>query len=286
MQRSLVCTAVAALAAASCGGSSQEWVATLGSSAPAVTSTSVAPTTTGMATSTSAATSLPSTTVAPTTTAAPATSAPATTVAPTTEPPVTTAPPPPATTAPPPPATTAAPPPVTTAPPPPPPPPGYSGYTNVTDDSGLISVSVPVEWADTRGDLWDSTLATGTEEEIGPALSAAPNLEAFNTQWDTPGVFIGASAMLAIGPDELLDARSFANVCSLNGRFDYDDGSYTGRYDEYVECGGTTTKTYVIAAEPPTQNWMALLLVQVVSEADEEALGQIIDSWVVQELAG
>ncbi len=162
----------------------------------------------------------------------------------------------------------------------------YTGYTTITDESALISVSVPVEWADVDGRGWQSDLATGVAEIIGPALSAAPDITAFRDTWGTPGVFIAASPMIPLSPDEALDRFDFTSDCVLDGRYDYDDGSYTGRYDLYTNCGPEGSVFFQIFAEPPQQTWLAMLQIVAVTDADLDAADAIFSSFIVQELGG
>jgi serine protease Do len=164
--------------------------------------------------------------------------------------------------------------------------PPYTDYVEVTDDSDLISVVVPVEWVDTDGRMWESSLATGSYDLIGPGLTATPDIDRFVGGWNTPGVFIGASAMISLDDEEMLNSYDFTDGCEYEGRFDYDDGAYTGLYDLYSRCGGTETYLYQIVAEPASQTWIASLQILLVTSADEAAFEQIINSWTVEELAG
>lgn len=162
----------------------------------------------------------------------------------------------------------------------------YSGYTTVTDDSGLISVSVPIEWSDVFGALWTSDAATGTYEEIGPAVSAAPDLDAWLDTWGTPGVFIGASAMFTTSVEATLDALYFGDSCILEGRYDYDDGVYTGLYDLYTDCGPEASLFFNVVAEPADQSWLASVQIVALTDADLVAADEIFATFVVGDLGG
>ncbi len=162
----------------------------------------------------------------------------------------------------------------------------YTDYMPVTDDSGLISVSVPLEWADTDGRLWESDLSTGALELIGPALSASPDLDSFVNTWGTPGVFIGASAMIPTGVEATLDMYDFTADCVFDGRFVYDDGVYTGLYDLYTECGPEGSVFFQVIAEPPERTWLASVQIIAVSDADLAAADQIFATFMVGDLAG
>ena len=162
----------------------------------------------------------------------------------------------------------------------------YSGYTVITDDSGLISVSVPVEWTDVLGLAWHSDAVTGTVEEIGPALSAAPDLEAWNASWGTPGVFIGASALFTTSVEETLDTFFFGESCVLEGRYDYDDGVYTGLYDFYTDCGDEGSLFFNVIAQPADQSWLASIQIVALSDADLAAADEVFATFVVGALGG
>jgi hypothetical protein len=62
-----------------------------------------------------------------------------------------------------------------------------TNYTTVRDRSGTISMEVPADWDDVNQD------ATGPFE-AGVAVS--PDIEAWNTGWETPGAWVGASQAL------------------------------------------------------------------------------------------
>jgi serine protease Do len=155
----------------------------------------------------------------------------------------------------------------------------YESYQTLTDDTGAIEVEVPAAWIDTRGAAW-----VMDEEEIGVAVSAAPNVDEFSSTWTTPGMFLGASETLGqqMGPNELLDANAFNDTCTYDGREAYEDSLYIGFYDVWINCDGTDTALLVVAFEPEDASFLGLVQVQVVSEADIEALDRILDSFVVK----
>lgn len=167
-------------------------------------------------------------------------------------------------------------------------PPGipYSEYVSITDDSGLIEMSVPVEWSDIDGRPWESDLATGVEEFIGSALSASPNVDAMRDTWGTPGAFLGASPSIERTVDELLDESEFREVCAYDGRFDYEDGLYTGRFDSYSKCGPEGSDFLIAFVQPADAIWTAMLQIVAVTEADREAASTVIESFMIEALAG
>jgi serine protease Do len=157
----------------------------------------------------------------------------------------------------------------------------YTDYMVITDDSGLIELSVPVEWSDIESHGWISQ-----GERLGPGLVAASDIEAWRAEWGTPGVFIGASDSLGQTPDTALDSKRWDPFCTYEGRDDYDDGLYVGRYDLYADCGDELSVFIVIAAEPPEGDFLIFVEIVVVTEADLGAADEIIRTFQVYGVDG
>jgi serine protease Do len=154
----------------------------------------------------------------------------------------------------------------------------YSDYVYVSDDYGVLEVEVPQEWYDVDGSPW---LIDGTE--FGASLTAATDVAGFNDTYDTPGVFFAASNWLVedYDPSSFLDEVTFTDGCLLEGRYEYDDGYYVGYYDLYVDCGEALSTIVNIAAEPEDGAYLVWVVVQLVSDADYDALSRIIDTFQV-----
>lgn len=155
----------------------------------------------------------------------------------------------------------------------------YVDYYTLSHDSGSITVDVPKEWADsTTNGVWKYN-----DEEVGIAIGASMNNETFQN-WTGPGVFVAASHSLASSTtaDEMLDHYKFSDDCTYGGREDYKDEIYTGRYDTWKDCKGTGTQFYVIAFEPQDKSFLGMVQLQIVSEADNEALKRIIKTFQVK----
>jgi len=99
-----------------------------------------------------------------------------------------------------------------------------------------------------------------------------------------PGVFFGASRLLAqsYNEDRLLnELLGFADQCTYEGRFDYEDPLYTGFFDLYTNCGGVRTTLINLAAVPWHRAFIMLIHVKVMNQADLEALDHILDTFEV-----
>lgn len=156
---------------------------------------------------------------------------------------------------------------------------GYTQYVSISDDTGSLTVEVPAEWNDVDGSLW-----TVDGEQIGWQITAAPDINGYNSSWTTPGMFFGASIDLAsYSEEELLDIFDYSESCSYGGREPYEDALYTGVYDLWSACGGTDTLFVVVSATPESRAYIILVAVQVVTEADLAALDQILNTFIVNE---
>ncbi|NJN55828.1 MAG: hypothetical protein HC804_14435 [Anaerolineae bacterium] len=95
--------------------------------------------------------------------------------------------------------------------------------------------------------------------------------------------FFGATDQFEVTIDELLDAFDFSGDCTHNERTEYDDGAYSGKYDVWLNCGGTETLLVVLGATPADGSYHTLVMVQVVSDADLAALDQILATFIVNQ---
>jgi len=158
----------------------------------------------------------------------------------------------------------------------------YSGNTSVTDDSGVLSLNVPVEWAEVDGSAITLDDATTT-----PSVTAATSLAGFNQNFSTSGVVMavlpGVDANDPNGTlDALLEGIGALEACPESlGRNDYDDGLYFGSWEQLNGCDGTGASFVGIVASPEGKEFTVFVGVQLVIEADYEALDQIISSFVV-----
>ena len=159
---------------------------------------------------------------------------------------------------------------------------GFTSYTYVTvnDDSGALTVEIPAEWSDVDGSAW-----VDNGETIGAGLRAAPSLDNFFNSWTEPGMIFGASSTLAQSMNEqvLLEEFDYSDSCTKEGRYDYADPLYTGLYEVWSNCGGTDSLYVVVTAVPEARNYVILVTVQIVSDADLDALDHVLNSFVVNE---
>jgi serine protease Do len=159
----------------------------------------------------------------------------------------------------------------------------YADYVQITDDYGSIVVEVPASWSDVDGRAWSDS-----GETIGASIYAAPNVNDFLNTWGTPGVIFNVSDDLARygGYIQLLDIYSedFRAVCDLDGRYDYDDGYYRGKFDYFTKCGGSGGPDFLILSAVPVDTTVQLLIlveVQILTSADLDAADRILATFDV-----
>jgi serine protease Do len=148
----------------------------------------------------------------------------------------------------------------------------YDEFVTVSDDSGSITVSLPVEWSDTNGLPLD---------DFGPSLYASTNLDLFLGGFDAPGVIIEASGTLGEADIEAtLNEIDFSSACTFVGRNPYTDVLYTGLIDEYSNCAGLSTSVFVVAVVPEDGSFLARLLIQAIGPRDLSAADEIFATFV------
>jgi serine protease Do len=158
----------------------------------------------------------------------------------------------------------------------------YSGYTTWTDEYSAIQLDLPNEWVDVNGANWESD-----GDIIGSSISGAADLENYIETWNESGVFFGASDDLAKlgGYVNLLDVERdiYRQYCKLEGRYDYSDALYRGKYDLYSNCDGSGNAFITLSAVPNDNSQAFLILVEmnITKEADYDALDQILATFQV-----
>jgi serine protease Do len=154
----------------------------------------------------------------------------------------------------------------------------YSGYQSIVDDTASITVNVPYEWTDIVTTPY--TLDNGTSL---PYIEASPDSAGFNGTYSVPGLYFTVLVGVAGNPDDLIAsfAPAAGECAEDNGSNDYDDGVFSGRYHYWANCGGSSTGLVVLVAMPADQSYSAVLGVQIVSDADWEALDQAFTSFNV-----
>ena len=152
----------------------------------------------------------------------------------------------------------------------------YTDYQSIVDDTGSIVIEVPSEWSDI-----DPTPATDDAGADIPYILAATDQQAWRDTFDVPGVLFVKLGPTDDIPATLLEFGDLSGSCTDLGLVDYSDPVFTGQYQVWDACGGTPTAVVVLAAIPADGSYTALMLVQIVSDADLEALDRIFQTFNV-----
>ncbi len=148
----------------------------------------------------------------------------------------------------------------------------YADYMTVTDDTGLITVSVPTEWGDTNG---------APNPTFGPSIYAAPDLSGFLDTWATPGIIVESNPDLTSADLQgVLNEMDYSNACVYEGAEPYEDVLYTGTLELWSDCGGIGTIAVVLAVTPFDGSYVIRMMFQAVDDRDLDAADQALASFV------
>ena len=161
-------------------------------------------------------------------------------------------------------------------------------YHTITDDTGVLTVDAPTEWADivTAPFTLDDATAAGYAFILGdsteaPWIKASPSMADFDNGYTSPGL-----VFMALPPQTSLDVTlavfaPSSDRCTAGAIEDYDDGVYTGRSQIFTDCDGTNAMYITVAAVPSDGSFTAVVEMVVVSDADLDTLDRVIASFSV-----
>jgi serine protease Do len=94
---------------------------------------------------------------------------------------------------------------------------------------------------------------------------------------------VRVTASNEIGKDleALLDELGFADACTSEGRTDFETPFYTGRTEFFSACGGTGASFVTLAALPAEGDYTVVIAIQLIGDADLEALDRILNTFQV-----
>ena len=155
-------------------------------------------------------------------------------------------------------------------------------FTSISDETGQLTVEAPEEWSDVDGRV--ATLGNLTL----PDLRASTDMDAYNSSYDVPGFEFRATSDSTTGdPRAVLNEyaqRSSQDCAEDLGAQSYSDPLYTGVSQVFANCGGSGASfvwTVVQPIDTSDGDYIAVVGVQILSDADIEALGHILDTFVV-----
>ena len=151
------------------------------------------------------------------------------------------------------------------------------GFTTITDNEDVISVSVPASWDDIDGRFY--TDDDGNFDGYG--LDAAPNLENLYSGWLVPGVTIYVIENDDFSTTAYLDYFDLSEQCEFAGREKLSDGGFRGHFDLWSDCGRNNALYFSMAVVSEDDAFIALQMT-IIEEADLDALEIVLDSLEVE----
>ena len=91
-------------------------------------------------------------------------------------------------------------------------------------------------------------------------------------------IFLGFVRFCLKGP---LDSWDFSDDCEKDARYNYEDELYTGKYDLWFSCGEEGSTFVNLAAVPENREFMAVVQIQALTDADLEAGDHIFNTFEV-----
>jgi len=140
-------------------------------------------------------------------------------------------------------------------------------FVTVSDDSGAISVSVPDTWSQV-----DGSQTTDAAGDPVFKLTASPDIAAFLSGFDVPGLRLEASQTLdssRIAEVLLSLTVPLSAVCTPSESGPYDDSFYVGEYSYLTDCGSAGSDVVVVVAEDIAGTHLMFLTAQLVSSEDK-----------------
>ncbi len=146
-------------------------------------------------------------------------------------------------------------------------------YEEVTDDTNQILIEVPVEWAQRQ------TMGQTLNDGDHAAIVAAPDLDAFLNTDTATGILV--AGFLGSDWSAVLDSYEGQLKCSDKGDVqDIDNGYLAGAGIVYSGCGDANGSTGLVVLGTPDGGAAILLISQLNSDADFDALNRAVASLI------
>ena len=142
-------------------------------------------------------------------------------------------------------------------------------FNAASNDSGTLSIEVPGEWVDVFGSEW---VVDG--REVGPSVTAAPDVDAWYSSWDTPGVFVGVSTT-----DFSPQIGDFSGICTTGKVDGRSIGTLSGTVQTWSQCGGESNDFYVFVGGPADASYTVLVQLVSLNGTGLETLERVLETF-------
>lgn len=162
------------------------------------------------------------------------------------------------------------------------------GQISISGTAGLIALQVPAKW---QGDAcpWEGkwTIAGKSYPFTAQHLSASPDLAAYNSGWETKGIFLATSADWAVIDSYagmLEGARIYYTGCTAGTLQSFANDRLEGQLIVYTRCEETSGNVRVIAARPVGKPAAPPIFIEMryVTQAEVDELNAILNTLVIQ----
>lgn len=157
--------------------------------------------------------------------------------------------------------------------------PGAPAYVQVVDDTGSISVDVPITWNDI-----DTSPDTQYDPAV-PAIRASTDYQQFLDSYDVSAVFFIAE-VYRTDLETIIEFYDtpFDRDCAGRTTEPYDSGNWVGIHVIYSQCGPSRqAEFHVVVANPTNQAFTAIVQIQISGPQDLPYLDRIIGSFDMTE---
>lgn len=138
------------------------------------------------------------------------------------------------------------------------------GYVQIVDDTGVLTVAIPLTWTDV--DTAPDTHADGT---FRPYIEASTNGQRFRDTLDAPGVLLVAGHHVA-NTAAFLDFYGIRDGCANEVIEPFDNGVLSGHIGHWTECGTAGTPELHVVAASPADGLRTVVLRVVITRPDEQ----------------
>lgn len=152
----------------------------------------------------------------------------------------------------------------------------YEAFRFISDETATLSLEVPVEFTD---------ISSGAETEGNARLQAAPDGDAFQADWQAPGLIVRFEASLATEDlDVIMDLVEDQLPCETDGERDEVDGGpdFTGAFQWFFDCEGVPSSVVHVVLQGNDGERIVRLIVQVPEERDLDALIHAVNTLDIQ----
>ena len=145
-------------------------------------------------------------------------------------------------------------------------------YETVVDDTNQIQVALPTAWTERN------TAPSDKDGVQVPYIAASTSLDGFINGFTAPGLLFAKLPATADLNAELAQ-YGFPDDCTDGGITDYSDPVFTGKYQVWQDCAGTTNDVVTLVAVPADSSYLAVIQAQIATDADLDALQHAFDSF-------